>query len=488
MSPDTPRSPDSGEAETNDVLLPLADRLGALLARHPAVESYEVRTDLREIRGAVLHGGAYLDQGLSRVSGVSARVFFKKAASYGFTTDLTGEGLAQMIESTVRNAGAAARHADAGFAHAEPPARRLSYRPALAEDPVTAEGETLRALLARATAAAEAKPGAIASASFGASRRLTHVFGPEGLRSSAETLLTTLFVDALSRDAGKAGRCPEYASGEYGIGDYEGERSPETLGSRALQHAEEVRVAEAAPAGRMRVLIDNDLAGLLAHESFGHLTEYDLVSSGWSILRDRIGETLAAPTVTICDAPFVPGDPRAAIRVPVDEEGVPGREVAMLERGVLREYLHQFDTATSMDAHATGNGRALDIRHPPIVRMRNTYFRPGEMSVDEALAELGDGVYLCGARAGVTRSDGGFMFTANHGYRVEGGEIRASLRPVSLHGNILDYLKGVEALTRDFRVQANVFGGCGKGEQSFIHVGMGGPHVLVSGALVGGDA
>jgi TldD protein len=173
--------------------------------------------------------------------------------------------------------------------------------------------------------------------------------------------------------------------------------------------------------------------------------------------------------------------------LPVDDEGTDAVPTTLLSEGRLVSYLHTRDSAASAETAPTGNGRAMDARFPPIVRMRNTFFEPGDASVEEALRDLGDGYYLCGGRGGMPSSDGSFVFTATHGYRVAGGEVVAPVRPATLFGNILDFLQNVRLLTSDFQVKSNYFGGCGKFDQSFIPVGYGGPHVLVSEALVAGE-
>jgi TldD protein len=228
------------------------------------------------------------------------------------------------------------------------------------------------------------------------------------------------------------------------------------------------------------------LSGLLAHESFGHLNEFDLVASGWSVLQGRLGERLADERMSIVDAPAPPDGGRLGVNVPIDDEGTRGGALRILDRGVLKANMHQRDSARAEGVAPTGNGRALDVRFPPIVRMRNTYIEPGDLTLDEALEALGDGLYLCGGRGGSPHSDGSFMFTSQHGYRVEGGRIVAPVKGPSIVGNILNFLPNVEGLTKDFGMFSNTFGGCGKWEQSFLHVGFGGPHILASDVLVGG--
>ena len=62
------------------------------------------------------------------------------------------------------------------------------------------------------------------------------------------------------------------------------------------------------------------------------------------------------------------------------------------------------------------------------------------------------------------------------------------MRATAISGNIFDSLRGVLGLTRDFRVMTTNFGGCGKWNQSYLPIGMGGPHVLLGSAHLGGSA
>jgi TldD protein len=124
--------------------------------------------------------------------------------------------------------------------------------------------------------------------------------------------------------------------------------------------------------------------------------------------------------------------------------------------------MHKRSTAHAEGANPTGNGRAFSVRHPPIVRMRNTYFEAADHTLEEAIELLGDGVYLMDGRGGAPASDGTFTFTAARGYKVEDGEIVEPTRSTTISGHVLDFLDGSEALTENVEVTTTNFGGCGK--------------------------
>ena len=80
------------------------------------------------------------------------------------------------------------------------------------------------------------------------------------------------------------------------------------------------------------------------------------------------------------------------------------------------------------------------------------------------------------------------MFKAIRGYWVEKGEIQYPIREVALSGNILELLSKVEGATKDLILRSGYFGGCGKGGQFPLPVGMGGPKLLIDGVTFGGEA
>jgi TldD protein len=116
-------------------------------------------------------------------------------------------------------------------------------------------------------------------------------------------------------------------------------------------------------------------------------------------------------------------------------------------------------------------------------RLSNTYLKPGDLSFEEIIEDMSDGIYLRGSRGGqVDTGKGVFQFNAAESFLIRNGEVTDPLRDVSLSGNILEMLLKVDGVGSDFRMGV---GFCGKGGQT-VPVGDGGPHVRVTEATVGG--
>ncbi len=271
-----------------------------------------------------------------------------------------------------------------------------------------------------------------------------------------------------------------------GLEFYEKENNhPEVFGANAGKWCKEQMEAKAVKSGKYRSLVGPRLTGVLAHESFGHLSESDFVITGMSPLADQLGEQLGSEHATIIDegAPEIEG----ALYLPYDDQGTATRKTVLLDKGILKGYLHNRGTAAKMNSEPTGNARAIHFMYNPIPRMKNTYFIPGELSKEEALEQLGTGIYAIASSGGQVGLDGNFLFQCSRGYFVENGEIQYPIRDASLSGNILNFIKQIEACTKTFKLYTGYFGGCGKGGQFPLPVGLGGPETLVKEVLIGGN-
>jgi TldD protein len=239
--------------------------------------------------------------------------------------------------------------------------------------------------------------------------------------------------------------------------------------------------AKVAPAGTFPVIFHPSITGLLAHEAIGHNAEADHVWSGESILAGKLGQEIASPLVTIYDDPTTPG---AYGSYEFDSEGTPGEKKAIIEKGVLRNYLHSLETASRFDVRPNGSARAEDHGSRPIVRMSNTYVAPGESSFEDLLKGVERGIYLMEGHWGyVFVEKGKFTCHAGEARMIENGALGEPLRDVSVSGFTLEALKNIDMVASDFEM--DMPGVCGKEGQGAA-TDAGGPHIRISALVVGG--
>lgn len=299
----------------------------------------------------------------------------------------------------------------------------------------------------------------------------------EGTNLQIEESRLALFINAVAASEGIIQFGHKSTGGAAGFEVLKKE-DLEKFGRIPAEKALRLLKAELPPSGKFPVVMDPELTGVFIHEALGHASEADLVLQNDSILKGKLGTQIGSPIVTIIDDPTMD----AFGYYPYDCEGVKTRENILVQDGEMVSYLSSRETASQLDISPSGNARSA-VGDQPIVRMSNTYLKPGELKFEELTEGIDHGIYLKGSRGGqVDTGKGVFQFNAAESFLIEKGEITTPLRDVSLSGNILEMLLKVDALGSDFKMGV---GFCGKSGQT-VPVGDGGPHVMVKEATVGG--
>jgi len=258
--------------------------------------------------------------------------------------------------------------------------------------------------------------------------------------------------------------------------------TPDQIGTAAATKALGLLRAKPAPAGRFPVVFHPSITGLLVHEALGHNAEADAVWAGESLLEGRLGETLAAPGVSIYDDSTLGGEFGSYA---YDSEGTPSRRRTIIENGRLVGFLHSLETAAKFEAAPTGSARAASYDCRPIVRMTNTFMGRGTVPFADMLRGIERGIYLEDGHWGyVFVQKGQFICHAGRAHMIEHGRVGEPLRNVSIASMTLDTLKNIDAVGDDFEM--HMPGMCGKQGQA-APTDCGGPHVRVQEVVVGGQ-
>ena len=218
-------------------------------------------------------------------------------------------------------------------------------------------------------------------------------------------------------------------------------------------------------------ILDADLAGILSHEAIGHTTEADIVRGG-SVAGDCLGQQVASPLVTLVDFANEAQGETCPVPVYIDDEGVLAEDTVIIEKGILKSFMHNKESSAFFNVSLTGNARAYSFSDEPIIRMRNTAILPGKSSLDDMITSVDDGYYLMKSGNGQADSTGEFMFGVVQGYEIKNGRLGRAIRDTTISGVAFDMLKTVTAISDDMKWRCGM---CGKKQP--IPVGMGGPAV-----------
>jgi len=257
---------------------------------------------------------------------------------------------------------------------------------------------------------------------------------------------------------------------------------PEEIGREAAQIALTNLDAKPAPAGPQLVVLGPAESGVLLHEAVGHGLEADFNRKDLSNYANQVGEKVASEHCTIIDSGIIP-NLRGTINI--DDEGNLPTESVLIEKGILRGYMHDTISAKAMNVAPTGNGRRQSYKYPPIPRMTNTYMTGGDYDPEEIIRSVKYGVFakrFGGGQVDITKGD--FTFGVYEAYLIENGKLTAPLKDVTLIGNGPEVMRNVTMVGNDLKMST---GGwvCGKSGQS-VQVTLGIPTVKVKEVTVGG--
>ena len=436
----------------------------------------------RVARSYRLHEGRVHEAGISVTRGVGVRVVSGESSGYAHSDDLSPEAL----DRTARVAALIARDGKAqsrSIALPSEPREGPSFYPLAAGEPAV-DAALYVDLLARADVAARAFDPRIESVNAFMLDELQEVIvaTSDGVFVRDRRPLVTFAVQCAARGASRG-------NGFFGDGgrtgiEYFRECSPEAIAREAARVASVNCDAVETPAGEMEVVVGGGSGGVLLHEAVGHGLEGDFNRQGTSLYSGRVGERVASELVTIYDDANLPGE-RGSLSI--DDEGTPGQHKVLVERGVLKGYLHDRLNAALMGVSSTGSGRRQSYRVMPQPRMCNTYMPSGESTVEEIVGSVKRGIFAKSFAGGqVEISKGDFVFMLAEGYLIEDGKLTAPVRGASLTGNGPEIMTRVTMVGSDGRLAARYYT-CGKGGQ-YVPVGVGMPTVKLARCTVGGSA
>jgi len=182
------------------------------------------------------------------------------------------------------------------------------------------------------------------------------------------------------------------------------------------------------------------------------------VLQGISPLAGKIGERRFDPRLSLTDDPLAPG--RAGSR-PLDDEGVPSATLPLIERGVVRGFVYDLETAARAGVRSTGNGRRGVFGKPRIGYTNLVLSANGAGKRKGGTGGLGGGL-VAGVKDGLLVEDligvgqgnvigGGFSHPVALAYRIENGEITGRVKDAAVAGNAYELLAKIGGVGTDGR-------------------------------------
>jgi PmbA protein len=172
------------------------------------------------------------------------------------------------------------------------------------------------------------------------------------------------------------------------------------------------------------------------------------VVKGRSLFRDRLGEQVAGPGVTLVDDAT---NPLAFTATDVDGEGLAARRNVLLEDGVLRQFVHSSYSARRAATVSTGNAVRSGYSGSTGVGCLALQLVPGRRMQDEIIAGIDDGLLVesvSGLHSGVNPISGDFS-TGASGVLIKRGALEAPVREFTIASTLQRMLLDVAEVGAD---------------------------------------
>ncbi|MGH9280951.1 MAG: TldD/PmbA family protein [Acidimicrobiales bacterium] len=441
----------------------------------------EVFVEDRRSSSARLDDGRIEELTSGRDRGAGIRVVRGETTGFAHTSDLSENGLRSAAEA----AGAAARGGGGGVREVEVTRRRPPRPSNVQVLPQDVPKATKVEMLQRAEDAARSEDGAIrqVGVTYTDGRRRILVANSDGLLATDDQVRTRFGVSCVAAGNGLMQTGYQTEGGTIGFELYDVEAGGVDVADvarTAARRAVALLAARPAPAGPVPVVLRKGAGGVLFHEACGHGLESDLVGKDASVFRNRVGEQVASPLVTVVDDGTYADEWGT---YGVDDEGHEAQRNVLIHDGELTDYLWDYLRARKEGRESSGNGRRQSYSHLPMVRMTNTYVLAGAEDPDEIVRQTPYGIYCVQLGGGqVNTATGDFVFGITEAYLIENGVVTAPIRSANLIGNGPEVLRSIDAVGDDFDTWA---GTCGKDGQG-VPVSSGQPTLRVAAITVGG--
>jgi PmbA protein len=420
-------------------LVAAARRAGADAADAVAVRSVSISVEVRE--------GAVEETERAEGDDMGLRVLVGRRQAVVSTNDVKGNGADALAERAVAMARVAPEDPFAGLADDTLLARQLPDLDLV--DPALPD---VAALERHARAAEQAALGVNGVAKSGGASAGAGIGGmvlvtSHGFRGAYVSSRHSVSAMAIAGEGTGMERDYDFTSALHAadleaadkIGRHAGERAVRRLNPRKIETR------------RVPVVFDPRIAGSLV----GHLASAingASIARKTSFLKDRMGERLFRAGIRIVDDPLR----RRGLRSrPFDGEGIAGRELAVIEDGVLKSWFLDAATARELALATTGHA-SRGVSSSPSPSPTNLHLAAGARSPQQLIADIADGFYvtdLIGMGANLVTGD---YSRGASGLWIENGELTYPVSEVTIAGHLNEIFASLEpASDLEFRYATN---------------------------------
>ncbi|MEM9466377.1 MAG: TldD/PmbA family protein [Actinomycetota bacterium] len=423
-------------------LLDIATRVAGWANDGEQVEAFvvhETETEVRAYAGEV--------ESLTRAEsrGIGVRVIVDGKQGYAYAGTLDEDALGETLREARDNAGFAEADEFNGLATPDgvaPPSLEL-WSDALAAFS-TDDKVALAIELERLTRGAEPRISGIESAEYIDTAYESAVATSTGIATTSRETGCYVSAYALAEEHGET-----QTGFGFSIGRDPNELDPAVAAAEAAERATRLLGASKPTSERLTVVLDPwvtaQFLGIVGHTLTG-----EAVLKGRSMFADRLGDSVAASSITLVDDAT---DPAAFTASAVDGEGLATRRIPLIVDGELQAFLHNAYSGRRAASPSTGSAVRGGFTSGPSVGAHALALVPGDSSQADLIGSIDNGFLVqgvAGLHSGVNPVSGDFS-TGAEGLRIRDGELAEPIREVTIASTLQRLLHDIVAIGDDLQ-------------------------------------
>ncbi len=388
--------------------------------------------------------------------GLGVRVFLGKRSASTSTSDLTAEGIRQLVDGAMALVNVTEEDAFSGLPETAEFGALSSDLHLYDEDVYSLPAPERIEWARRAEAAALEADARITNSdggSFDAATGRKALANSRGFVGGYRSSYAGVSAAPLAKDANGAMQRDGWWSSARRLADLD---SPESIGKEAARRALRRLGARRVSTQRVPIVFAPEVARSLIGSIF-EAASGDSIWRGASFLAGKLGEQIAAPSLTIIDdnTMLLPTGMGGFGTSPFDGEGLPSQRTVVVEAGVLRNYLLNTYTARKLGMKSTHNA-SRGLAGAPGIGCGNLYLEPGTLTAEQIIADVPAGLYVTGLIGfGVNTVTGDYSRGAT-GLWIENGVLTHAVEEVTIAGNLAEMLRNVTAIGNDLEFRGSV--------------------------------
>jgi PmbA protein len=377
------------------------------------------------------------------------RVFFGKRSASASTSDLTRDGIRQLVQGAIALASVTEEDPLNGLPEASEFTAIEQDQHLYFEDVYSLPGPERIEWARRCESAAMAADPRITNSdggSFDAATGRKVLVNSRGFVGGYRTSYAGVSAAPIAVDENGAMQRDGWWSGARSFALLE---SPESVGREAARRALRRLGARRVPTQQVPIVFAPEAARSLIGSVF-EAASGDAIWRHASFLAGKLGEPIGQTNLTIIDdgTMMLAAGAGGFGTSPFDGEGLASRRTVVVEKGILRSYLLNTYAARKLGLESTHNA-ARGLAGTPGIGCGNLYLEPGDRTPEAIIGDVKAGLYVTSLMGFGTNIVTGDYSRGATGLWIEDGQLTHAVEEVTIAGNLLEMFRCVTAIGND---------------------------------------